>query len=110
MREEFDVFGTAKKRLQKSFREPLQRISCQNLFQTRWARSSWLRHYATGRKVVVSILKEVTKFFNLPNISSSTIALESTQHLKEMSTRNLPLGKGRPALKADNTAICEPIV
>jgi hypothetical protein len=34
----------------------------------------------------------------------------STQPLTEMSTRNLPGGKGRPARKADNlTAICEPI-
>jgi hypothetical protein len=31
--------------------------------------------------------------------------------LTEMSTRNLPGGKGRPAREADNlTAICEPIV
>jgi hypothetical protein len=37
--------------------------------------------------------------------------LGSTQPLTEMSTRNLPGGKGRPARKADNlTAICEPIV
>jgi hypothetical protein len=33
------------------------------------------------------------------------------QPLTEMSTRNLPGGKGRPARKADDlTAICEPIV
>jgi hypothetical protein len=39
------------------------------------------------------------------------MALESTQPLTEMSTRNLPGGKGRPARKADNlTAIYEPIV
>jgi hypothetical protein len=39
------------------------------------------------------------------------MALGSTQPLTEMSTRNLPGGKGRPARKADNpTAICEPIV
>jgi hypothetical protein len=39
------------------------------------------------------------------------MALESIQPLTEMSTRNLPGGKGRPARKADNlTAICEPIV
>jgi hypothetical protein len=38
------------------------------------------------------------------------MALESTQPLTEMSTMNLPGGKGRPARKADNlTAICEPI-
>jgi hypothetical protein len=37
--------------------------------------------------------------------------LGSTQPLTEMSTRNLPGDKGRPARKADNhTAICEPIV
>jgi hypothetical protein len=34
-----------------------------------------------------------------------------TQPLTEMSTRNLPGGKGRPARKADNfTTICEPII
>jgi hypothetical protein len=39
------------------------------------------------------------------------MALRSTQPLTEMSTRNLPGGKGRPAPKADNlTAICEPII
>jgi hypothetical protein len=35
------------------------------------------------------------------------MALGSTQPLAEMSTRNLPEGKGRPARKADNlTALC----
>jgi hypothetical protein len=35
----------------------------------------------------------------------------STQPLTEMSTRNLPVGKGRPARKADKvSAICEPNV
>jgi hypothetical protein len=39
------------------------------------------------------------------------MALGSTQSLTEMSTRDLPGVKERPALKADNlTAICEPIV
>jgi hypothetical protein len=39
------------------------------------------------------------------------MALESTQSLTEMSTRNLSGGKGRPECKADNlTAICELIV
>jgi hypothetical protein len=37
------------------------------------------------------------------------MALGSTQPLTEMSTRDLPRGKGRPARKAENlTAICEP--
>jgi hypothetical protein len=39
------------------------------------------------------------------------MALRSTQPLTEISTRNLPVGKGRQARKAENlTAICEPIV
>jgi hypothetical protein len=39
------------------------------------------------------------------------VALGSTQPLTEMSTRNLPAGKGLLARKADNlTAICELIV
>jgi hypothetical protein len=43
-------------------------------------------------------------FFNLPNPSSRTMALGSTQPLTEMSTRNLPGGKKRPARRADNLA------
>jgi hypothetical protein len=39
------------------------------------------------------------------------MALGSTQPLTEMSTKNIPGGKERPASKADNlTTICEPIV
>jgi hypothetical protein len=50
-------------------------------------------------------------FFNLPNASSRTMALGSTQPLTEMSTRNLPGGKKRPARRADNlAAICQPNV
>jgi hypothetical protein len=49
--------------------------------------------------------------FNLPNPSSLTMALGSTQPLTEMSTRNLPGGKKRPAHKADNlAAVYEPNV
>jgi hypothetical protein len=53
---------------------------------------------------------EVIGFFNLPNPSSRTIALGSTQPLTEMSSRNLSEGKERAAHKADLTAICEPII
>jgi hypothetical protein len=60
----------------------------------------WLRHYATSRKVAGSIPDEVAGFFNWPNPSSRTMAPGSTQPLTEMSTRNLPGGKGRPARKA----------
>jgi hypothetical protein len=39
------------------------------------------------------------------------MALESTQPLTEMCTRNLPGGKERPGRKDDSlTAVCEPIV
>jgi hypothetical protein len=50
-------------------------------------------------------------FFNWPNRSTHTMALGSTQPLTEMSTRNLPGGKGFSVHEADSlTAICEPIV
>jgi hypothetical protein len=39
-----------------------------------------------------------------------TMTVGSIQPLREMSSRNHPGGKGRPARKADITAICEPIV
>jgi hypothetical protein len=39
------------------------------------------------------------------------MVLGSTQPLTEMSTRNLPGGKGRPTRKSDNlTVICKQIV
>jgi hypothetical protein len=60
---------------------------------------------------VGSIPDEVIAFSKLPNISTRTVALGSTQPLTEMSTRNLLGGYGRPARKADKfIAICEPIV
>jgi hypothetical protein len=50
-------------------------------------------------------------FFNLPNPSSRTMALGSTQSLTEMSTRNLLGGKRRPGRRADKlAAICGPTV
>jgi hypothetical protein len=49
----------------------------------------WEGHYATSRKVAGSSSDEVD-FFDLRNPSSRTMALGPTQHLTEMSTRNLP--------------------
>jgi hypothetical protein len=46
----------------------------------------------TSQKVAGSVHYKVTGFFNLPNPSSHTMALGSTQPLTEMSTRNLPGG------------------
>jgi hypothetical protein len=64
------------------------------------------KHKAAG-----SIPDKVIGFSKLPNPSSRSMTLGSTQPLTEMSTRNLPGCKGRPARKADNlTAICEPTV
>jgi hypothetical protein len=57
------------------------------------------------RKVVGSILDEVIGFvFSWPNPSSRNMALELSQLITEMSTRNFPVGKAR------FTAICEPTV
>jgi hypothetical protein len=62
-------------------------------------------------KVAGSIPDEVIGFFNLPNLSSHIVTQGSTQPLTEMSTRNLPGGKGQPAHKAENLAtICELII
>jgi hypothetical protein len=48
---------------------------------------------------------------NLHNPFSRTMVLGSTQPLTEMSTRNLPGGKGWAARKANNlTAVCESII
>jgi hypothetical protein len=66
--------------------------------------------HATSRKIAGSTPDEVD-FFNLPNPSICTLTLGLTQPLTEMSTRNLPVVKRRPALKADKlTTICESIV
>jgi hypothetical protein len=56
-----------------------------------WNKRTWLRHYATSWKVAGSSPDEVD-LFNLPNPSSRTMALGTTQPLIEMSTRNLPGG------------------
>jgi hypothetical protein len=53
---------------------------------------SWFRHYA--RKVAGSILDEVIGFFSLPNFSSRTMALWSTQPLTEISTMWGKVGRG----------------
>jgi hypothetical protein len=52
---------------------------------TRWR--SWLRHCATNRKVAGSI-----GIFHWHNPFGRTMALGSTQHLTEMSTRNISWG------------------
>jgi hypothetical protein len=58
-----------------------------------------------------SIPDEAIEFLILPNPSSCTIALGSTQPLTETSIRKLPGVKRQPTRKADNfNAICEPNV
>lgn len=61
-----------------------------------------------GGRIAVSILDEATEFLNRPNPSSLTIVLGSNHPLKEITTRNLPGGKGLTEAKADITAVCEP--
>jgi hypothetical protein len=60
---------------------------------TRWR--SWLRHYATSRKVGGSIPRVLIGFSNLLNPSSRTIALGSTQPITEVSGIFLGLKGGR---------------
>jgi hypothetical protein len=85
-------------------------ISCYYYFSWgTWGRS-WLRHYATNRKVAGSIPDEVFGFL-IDLILSAALWFWDRIRLTEMSTGNLPGGKGRPARKADNlTVIFEPIV
>jgi hypothetical protein len=59
------------------------------LFYIEGTRRSWLRHYATSRKVT-GLSPDEVDFFNLPNPSTLTMVLGLTQPLTEMSTRNLP--------------------
>jgi hypothetical protein len=62
-----------------------------------------------GRSLVR--VPEQVDFFNLPNPSSRNMVLGTAQPLTDMSTRNLPGGKKRPAPRGDKfVAICEPIV
>jgi hypothetical protein len=57
---------------------------------------NFILYYATSRKVTILIADEVIGFFSWLNPSSRTMARGSTQPLAEISTRNLPGGKGRP--------------
>jgi hypothetical protein len=60
-----------------------------------------------ARRSPVRVLDEVD-FFNLLNPSSRPMAMRLTQPLTEMSIRNFPGGKKRPARRADIlAAICE---
>ena len=65
---------------------------------------SWLRHCATSRQVAGSIPDGVIGIFH----SGRTMALELTQPVTEMSTRNISWGVKRPVLRADNltTFLC----
>ena len=56
------------------------------------AAAQWLRCCATNRKVAVSNPDGVIGNFHFHNSSDRTMALESTQPLKEMSTKNISWG------------------
>jgi len=51
-----------------------------------------LGHCATSRKVEGSVPDVVIGIFHLHNTSGRTVAVVSTQHLIEMSTRNVSWG------------------
>jgi anti-sigma-K factor RskA len=63
-----------------------------------------------GKSPVRFPMRSLDISIDLINPSSRTMTLGLTQVLTEMSIRDLPGGRGRPARKADNlTAICESI-
>ena len=66
--------------------------------QKHWWGTRWrgcLRHCVTSRKEAGSITDYITGIFHWHNPSGRTMALWSTQPLREMSTRNISLvGKG----------------
>ena len=57
---------------------------------TRWR--SWLRHYATSRKVAGSIPDWMNGMFHWHISSGGTVALELTQLLTKIITRNISWG------------------
>jgi hypothetical protein len=62
-------------------------------------------------KSMVAFPISTLNFLELTQTFQRQLALGFIQPLTEMSTRNIPGGKVRPARKADNlTAICESIV
>jgi len=64
--------------------------------------AQWLRCCATNRKVAGSIPAGVIGIFHSHNPSNRTMALGSTQPLKEMSARSISWGLRRPVRKDDN--------
>ena len=67
-------------------------LELQNADSTRWR--SCLRHCAISRKLAGSIPDGVTGIFHWHNPFGRTMALGSTQPLREMSNRNISWGKG----------------
>jgi len=57
--------------------------------------AQWLRRCATNRKVAGSIPDDVIGIFHWHNPSDRTMALESTQPLREMSTWSISWGVKR---------------
>jgi hypothetical protein len=89
------------------FKNKFIRISCRG---TRYR--SWLRHYATSRKVANSYPDEVIDFFfNLPNRPSRTMALDLTQPNRNKYRKIFLGSRARTVRRVDNlTANCGPII
>jgi hypothetical protein len=69
---------------------------------------SLVRHYATSQKIMCLTSDKLIWIINWPNLSSCIMAIDSTHPLTEISIRNIPTVKGRPARKDDKlTAICK---
>jgi hypothetical protein len=79
-----------RRKIMRERREELQTCLKPEVIYIQWAfTTSTLCYSSLSRKVVGSSHDQVD-FFNLPNSSSRTVALGSTQPLREMSARNLP--------------------
>jgi hypothetical protein len=92
-------------------RKPAPTLLCPTLFITNPTCQTRARTRAAAVGSQWLTASAMTRPFNLPNTSSLTVALGSTQFLTKMRARNLPGGKKRPARRADNhAAICVPNV
>jgi hypothetical protein len=63
---------------------------------------SWWRHCATSRKFASLIPDGFIGIFHWHNNSGQILALELTQPVREMSTRNISWGLRRPGCRADD--------
>jgi hypothetical protein len=70
----------------------VQFSSCEKILQCSWKGPFFVFHVVLLPQKVVCSIPDIIGFLSWPNRPSCTMALESTQPLTEISTRNLPEG------------------